>query len=116
MGFHIGPVDADGRILTALSALGHGNYVRARFYDDHVLGVRVVDSDRAWDLALLAPEGGQWLEGLRASGTDPAAEGVKLRRFGGRGREISESAATVKGRQVLLGRDGAATGGEKAAW
>jgi S1-C subfamily serine protease len=98
---------SDGRILTALSAIGHGNYVRARFSDDHVLGVRVVESDRSWDLALLAPEGGQWTEGLRASSVDASAEGVRLRRFGGRGREISESPASIKGRQVLLGRDGA---------
>jgi S1-C subfamily serine protease len=99
---------SDGRILTVLSAIGHGNYVRARFFDDHVLGVRVVETDRAWDLALLAPEGGHWTEGLRASSVDAAAEGVRLRRFGGRGRDISESAVSIKGRQILLGRDGVA--------
>ncbi len=98
---------SDGRILTALSALGHGNFVRARFHDDHVLAVRVVASDRAWDLALLAPEGGYWAEGLRASSVDPSAEGVRLRRFGGRSREISEAQVSIKARQVLLGRDGA---------
>jgi S1-C subfamily serine protease len=98
---------SDGRILTALSALGHGNFVRARFFDDHVLAVRVVASDRAWDLALLAPEGGYWAEGLRASSVDPTAEGVRLRRFGGRSREIAEAAVSIKARQVLLGRDGA---------
>jgi S1-C subfamily serine protease len=98
---------SDGRILTALSAIGHGNYVRARFSDEHVLGLRVVQSDRRWDLALLVPEGGQWTEGLRASSADAAAEGVRLRKFGGRGRSVSESPASIKGRQVLLGRDGA---------
>jgi len=97
---------SDGRILTTLSAIGHGNYVRARFFDDHVLGVRVVETDRAWDLALLVPEGGHWTEGLRASSVDAAAEGVRLRRFGGRGHDLTESAASIKGRQVLLGRDG----------
>jgi serine protease Do len=98
---------SDGRILTALSALGSGNHVKARFADDHLLGVKVVETDRTWDLALLAPEGGFWTEGLRASSVDPTAEGVKLRRFGGRGREVSDSAISVKARQVLLGRDGA---------
>jgi S1-C subfamily serine protease len=98
---------SDGRILTALSALGHGNFVRARFFDDHVLAVRVVATDRAWDLALLAPEGGYWAEGLRASSVDAGAEGVRLRRFGGRSREISEAPVSIKGTQVLLGRDGA---------
>src|SRR5688572_5664254 len=49
---------SDGRILTALSALGHGNYVQARFDDGTLSPVRVVLSDRAWDLALLTPDGG----------------------------------------------------------
>ncbi len=98
---------SDGRILTALSAVGNGNYVKARFSDDHVLGVKVVETDRTWDLALLAPEGGFWTEGVRASSVDAAAEGVRLRRWGGRGRDVGESAVAVKARQVLLGRDGA---------
>jgi serine protease Do len=98
---------ADGRILTSLAAIGSGNYVKARFSDDHVLGVKVVETDRTWDLALLAPEGGFWTEGVRASSVDASAEGVRLRRFGGRGKDVSESAVVVKARQVLLGRDGA---------
>ena len=98
---------ADGRILTSLSAIGSGNFVKARFSDDHVLGVKVVETDRTWDLALLAPEGGFWTEGLRASSVDPAAEGVRLRRYGGRGKDVSDSAVSIKARQVLLGRDGA---------
>jgi serine protease Do len=97
----------DGRILTALSALGHGNFVRARFADDQVLAVRVVAVERTWDLALLAPEGGRWTLGLRASATDAAAGGVHLRRFLGRGRALQEAAVAVTGRQTLLGRDGA---------
>jgi serine protease Do len=98
---------SDGRILTSLTAVGSGNYVKARFSDDHVLAVKVVETDRTWDLALLAPEAGFWTEGVRASSLDAAAEGVRLRRFGGRGRDVSESAVAVKARQVLLGRDGA---------
>ena len=98
---------SDGRILTSLSAVGSGNYVKARFADDHVLGVKVVETDRTWDLALLAPEAGFWTEGVRASSLDAAAEGVRLRRFGGHGKDVSELAVSVKARQVLLGRDGA---------
>jgi serine protease Do len=97
----------DGRILTALSALGHGNFVRARFADDGVLAVRVVAVERTWDLALLAPEGGRWTLGLRASATDAAAGGVHLRRFLGRGRALQEADVAVAARQTLLGRDGA---------
>jgi serine protease Do len=94
---------SDGRILSALSPLGHGNFIRARFADDSVLSVRVVQSDRRWDLALLAPEGGHWTEGVRPSSVEVAAEGAKLRRF--RGREALQ--VTTAGRKALLGRDGA---------
>lgn len=97
----------DGRILGSLSTLGNGNFVRARFSDGHVLPVRVVATQRAWDLALLAPEGGHWTLGLRASTLDGAAEGLHLRRFSGRGRALQESAANITGKQTLLGRDGA---------
>jgi len=98
---------SDGRILTALSALGHGNYLRARFSDEHVFPVHVVATDRAWDLALLAPDGGHWASGLAASALDAVAEGVRWRRFSGRGKQLSESAVVVRGQQTLLGRDGA---------
>ncbi len=93
---------SDGRILSTLSALGHGNFVRARFADDSVLPVRVVQSDRRWDLALLAPEAGNWTEGVRPSSVEVVAEGAKLRRF--RGRETVQM--TTLGRKALIGRDG----------
>lgn len=98
---------ADGRILSALSALGHGNYVSARFYDNTVLGVRVVASDRASDLALLAPEGGHWTEGLRPSALEVAGPGTPLHRFRARGQRWEEAPVTLQARQSLLGRDGA---------
>jgi serine protease Do len=49
-------LDGDGRILTALSPLGHGNYISVRYHDGTVLPVKLVHSDRVWDLALLLPE------------------------------------------------------------
>ncbi|HKO93059.1 MAG TPA: trypsin-like peptidase domain-containing protein, partial [Polyangiaceae bacterium] len=98
---------SDGRILTSLSALGHGNYLRARFFDEHVLPVNVVATDRTWDLALLAPDGGHWASGLAASALESLVEGVRLRRFSGRGRRLSEAPVLVRGQQTLLGRDGA---------
>jgi S1-C subfamily serine protease len=95
----------DGRILTALSAIGHGNYIQARFSDGSLSSVRVVASDRPWDLALLTPEGLHWSAGLRPSGVAAAAaDGVQLRRF--RGQRLEESRLTVSGRRSLLGRDG----------
>lgn len=97
---------SDGRILTALSAVGHGNHVEARFSDGNVLGVRVVSSDRAWDLALLAPEGGRWTVGLRPSVLDPLAAGGALRWFRARGGRLEEAEVSVSAREAPLGRDG----------
>jgi putative serine protease PepD len=48
-------LDGDGRILTALSPLTSGNFITARFHDGGVLPVKLVHSDRGWDLALLLP-------------------------------------------------------------
>jgi S1-C subfamily serine protease len=95
----------DGRVLTALSAIGHGNFIQARFSDGSAASLRVVASDRGWDLALLTPEGLHWAPGLRPSGVEAAAtEGVRLRRF--RGQRLEESPIAVSGRRSLLGRDG----------
>lgn len=98
---------SDGRILTALSPLGHGNFIQARFADDSTLSVRVVASDRVWDLALLAPEGGHWTEGLRPSVLEPPVAGAVLSRFRARGSRLEEASSTLAGRQPVLGRDGA---------
>jgi S1-C subfamily serine protease len=97
---------SDGRILTALSALGHGNDVRARFADDTTLPVRVVQTDRARDLALLAPEGGHWTSGLRPSPIEVPDTG-RLHRFRARGGRLEAAEVAVSGHQPLLGRDGA---------
>lgn len=98
---------SDGRILTALSALGHGNFIQARFADGSTLPARVVASDRVWDLALLAPEGGHWSPGLRPSVLEAPASGGPLYRFRARGTRLEESTLSVAGRQAVLGRDGA---------
>jgi serine protease Do len=48
-------LDGDGRILSALSPLATGNFISARYHDGSVVPVKLVHSDRGWDLALLAP-------------------------------------------------------------
>jgi serine protease Do len=48
-------LDGDGRILTALSPLTNGNFISVRYHDGTVLPVKLVHSDRVWDLALLLP-------------------------------------------------------------
>lgn len=51
-------LDGDGRILTALSPLATGNFLSARYHDGSVAPLKLVHSDRGWDLALLAPSAG----------------------------------------------------------
>jgi serine protease Do len=61
-------LDGDGRILTALSPLGAGNFLSARYHDGSVVPLKLVHSDRGWDLALLAPVSDKPIKkaGLRA--------------------------------------------------
>ena len=49
-------LEGDGRVLTALSPLTHGNFLSARYHDGTVTPLKLVHSDRAWDLALLMPQ------------------------------------------------------------
>src|SRR6188472_1090923 len=48
-------LDGDGRILSALSPLTNGNFLSARYADGTVVPLKLVHTDRAWDLALLSP-------------------------------------------------------------
>jgi serine protease Do len=96
----------DGRILTALSPLGHGNNVDARFADGSVSQVRVGHTDRAWDLALLIPQNGRWQNGLRASRLDATSAGSDLRSFSMvGGKKLMLSRTIVKGERTLVGGD-----------
>ncbi len=96
----------DGRILTALSTLGHGNNIDARFADGSVSQVKMGHTDRAWDLALLVPQNARWKKGLRASRTDPAKAGTNLRAFSLVGnKEFAPARTLVKGKTTLVGGD-----------
>jgi serine protease Do len=96
----------DGRILTALSPLGHGNDVDARFADGSVSRVKVGHTDRAWDLALLVPQNGRWKQGLRASRQNATEAGSMLRTFSVLGQKaLAPSRTIVKGKKTLLGGD-----------
>ena len=48
-------LEADGRILSALSPLTNGNFLTARYGDGAVTQLKLAHSDRGWDLALLSP-------------------------------------------------------------
>src|SRR6187551_737773 len=51
-------LEGDGRILSALSPLTNGNFLSARYSDGAVVPLKLVHSDRGWDLALLSPVSG----------------------------------------------------------
>src|SRR6478609_1110593 len=91
-------LEGDGRLLTALSPLTTGNFLSARYADGAVVPLKLVHSDRAWDLALLAPSASpaQPLRkaGLRAAMTPP--------------NSVAVVPAALKLSPGLLGGDGAA--------
>ncbi|MBN2196623.1 MAG: serine protease [Polyangiaceae bacterium] len=95
----------DGRVLTALSPLGNGNDVDARFADGSVSRVRVGHTDRAWDLALLVPQNGRWQDGLKASRRSATGEGSNLRAFSLAGSKLVLTRTIVKGERSLVGGD-----------
>lgn len=97
----------DGRILTALSALGDGNGVDARYADGSVVNVRVGHSDRAWDIALLVPQAGRWQDGLSAATQDPLQAGSRIKTFTQRNRQLHLASVVLKGRGELVGGDAA---------
>jgi serine protease Do len=68
----------DGRILTALSALGASEQADVRYVDGHTVKAKIGHRDRAWDLALLVPLTGKWADGLRASEADPGGQELKV--------------------------------------
>ncbi|MBK7585205.1 MAG: serine protease [Myxococcales bacterium] len=98
-------LSGDGRILTALSPLGHGNDIEARFAEGKPTKVRVIHSDRAWDLALVAPAVGRNEPGLRASRATLDPKAAKLISFAPGAKDL----ATVN---VRLGAERSFTGGD----
>lgn len=69
----------DGRVLTALSALGGSDLADVRYADGSAVHAKIGHRDKAWDLALLVPLSGRWTDGLRASEQNPSA--TELRAF-----------------------------------
>jgi len=71
-------LSGDGRILTAFSPLGAKDTVDVRYADNHVVHAKVGHHDKDWDLALLVPQTGKWVEGLAASEADPGTGDLKV--------------------------------------
>lgn len=96
----------DGRILTALSPLGAGNDLTARFADGTVVRVKLGHHDRVWDLALLVPQSGRWTEGLTASSRDPVRPDAKIRSFSAvRGKAVAVPLVLRSHRSLIGGDD-----------
>src|SRR4029079_3227685 len=69
----------DGRILTALSPLATVEQPEIRYADGTVVKAKIGHRDKAWDLALLIPQTGKWIDGLVPTDSDP--QGADLRSF-----------------------------------
>ena len=99
----------DGRVLTALSALGGSDSVDIRYADGTAVHAKVGESDTAMDLALLVPKTAKWTDGLGASEADPS--GAALRAMlpsVGKGGVVGPTLAGVKGMAEAHARDGQA--------
>jgi serine protease Do len=93
----------DGRVLTALSALGGAEQADIRYHDGHVVKARVGHKDAAWDLALLVPLSGRWTEGFRAGVFDPNGD---LRVYGLVQGKVGAIVFKPKGDAAAVARNG----------
>jgi serine protease Do len=103
-------LDGDARILTALSPLTNGNFLSARYANGVVTPLKLVHSDRGWDLALLAPVPGPQQQpnkaGLRAART-PSFVGLQTFNLAPPST-VATAPAALKLSPGLLGGDAAA--------
>jgi S1-C subfamily serine protease len=102
------PLNNDGRILTALSPLTHGNQIMARYPEGQLIPVKLSHSDRGWDLALLTPLGDARRSGLKASHDPAPAVGTKLHALNYvRDKQLGSTDITLKSKSTLRGGDSA---------
>lgn len=94
----------DGRVLTSLSALGSVESPEIRYADNTVVKARVGHKDKGWDLALLIPQSGKWLDGLMPTDADPT--GVELKAYLPKGGKLAVSGINLKGRTDARTKEG----------
>ena len=94
----------DGRVITALSPLATIDQPEIRYADGTVVKAKIGHKDKAWDLALLIPQTGRWLDGLVPTDSDP--EGADLRSFLPKGGKLTAAPVTVKARIDSRSKDG----------
>src|SRR5258708_5810548 len=99
----------DGRVLTALSALGGSDSVDIRYADGTSVHAKVGESDTGMDLALLVPKSKKWTDGLPASEADPTGTSLRaLPPTASKGGVFGPAVAGVKGLAEAHSKDGQA--------
>lgn len=96
----------DGRVITALSPLANVAEPEIRYADGTVVKAKIGHKDKAWDLALLIPQTGKWLDGLSPTDTDP--QGIELRSFLPKAGKLTPAPLGVKGRIDAKSKEGEA--------
>lgn len=94
----------DGRVLTSLSALGSIENPEIRYADNTVVKAKIGHKDKNWDLALLIPQSGKWLDGLMPTDADPA--GSDLKAFLPKAGKLAAAGINLKGRTDARSKEG----------
>lgn len=94
----------DGRVITSLSALGASEQVDLRYADNSVVKAKLGHRDKNWDLALLIPQSGRWLDGLLPTDADPT--GLDIKAFLPRAGKLAPSGLALKGRTDARSKEG----------
>jgi serine protease Do len=94
----------DGRVLTALSPLATIDQPEIRYADGTVVKAKIGHKDKVWDLALLIPLTGKWVDGLVPTDADP--QGAELRSFLPKGGKLAPAPVAVKARIDPKSKDG----------
>lgn len=94
----------DGRVLTSLSGLGNVVDPEIRYADGTVVKAKIGHKDRGWDLALLIPLSGKWVDGLVPTDADPS--NAELKAFLPKAGKLAASGVGLKGRTDAKSKDG----------
>lgn len=100
-------LNGDGRIATALSALGDARHLDAHYADNKVVPVRLGHADKARDLALLVPANAEHKLGLKAARESAPAMHAPLGSFVSAGSKAAPGpTVTPTGPSAFNGSDG----------
>lgn len=94
----------DGRVLTSLSGLGNVTEPEVRYADGSVVKAKIGHKDKGWDLALLIPQTGKWLDGLVPTDAEPG--GSELKAFLPKAGKLAAAGVGLKGRTDATSKEG----------